>query len=490
MRSASEKKGTDMNKVGVFICNYNKADFVVKCVESVKGQTFRDLDILVVDNASTDDSVQKLRQRYGEEVTIIQNEENLGGSGGFGRGIRTALDMGYPYFMLIDNDAVLDSHAVEHLYRYMEAHGDTGICGAEILCMQHPDKIQDLGGRLDMQEYCMGGVISGLAELSGNVILECDYVASCAVMARTDAVRKFGGFPEENFIYWDDVEWCTKCWKAGFQVVVNSKAKAYHDFSDRNIRNMFSRYYMNRNRYKFFTKYLPEEKLEDFYQKITREFFHQNYAAMNKGKYGTVLTAWNALDDFLHGITGKARDGILVPYAEGTDRLAERVAASDSALIFMPCHAWEDYHCLNQVLRYLMRHRKELQIMVTFHLEDDTQGRTVIHAPCGAGGLRPIRYTISDDSLSTPSGECITGCPDGYHESDFDLVFELCRHVTEIKENVLPRIYIDQWRNYVLDEDDYQYFSNYGQNLQRFQEMYRPLFVKQVKELRKRMDSE
>ena len=95
MRSASEKKGTDMNKVGVFICNYNKADFVVKCVESVKGQTFRDLDILVVDNASTDDSVQKLRQRYGEEVTIIQNEENLGGSGGFGRGIRTALDMGY-----------------------------------------------------------------------------------------------------------------------------------------------------------------------------------------------------------------------------------------------------------------------------------------------------------------------------------------------------------------------------------------------------------
>ena len=313
--------------------------------------------------------------------------------------------------------------------------------------MQHPDKIQDLGGRLDMQEYCMGGVISGLAELSGNVILECDYVASCAVMARTDAVRKFGGFPEENFIYWDDVEWCTKCWKAGFQVVVNSKAKAYHDFSDRNIRNMFSRYYMNRNRYKFFTKYLPEEKLEDFYQKITREFFSQNYGAMNKGKYGTVLTAWNALDDFLHGVTGKARDGKIVPYVEGTDRLAERVASADSVLIYMPRHACEDYHYLNRVFRYLMGHRKEIEIMVTFRM-------------------------------------------DGYHAADFDLVFQLCRHVTEIKENVLPRIYIDQWQNYVLDEDDYQYFSNYGQNLQRFQEMYRPLFVKQVKELRKRMDSE
>lgn len=431
-----------MNKVGVFICNYNKADFVVKCVESVRGQTFQDLDILVVDNASTDDSVKMLTQRWGEAVTLIQNEENLGGSGGFGRGIRTAMDMGYPYFMLIDNDAILDSHAVEHLYRYMEEHEDTGICGAKILCMQHPDKIQDLGGRLDMQEYCMGGVFSVAEEFPGNAVLECDYAASCAVMARTDAVRKFGGFPEENFIYWDDVEWCTKCWKAGYRVVVNSKAKAYHDFSDRNIKNMFTRYYMDRNRYKFFTKYLPEEKLEDFYQKITREFFFRNYGAMNKGKYGTVLTAWNALDDFMHGVTGKAGDGKLVPYTEGRDRLAERAKSADSALIYMPSHACEDYHCLDRVFRYLMRHRKEIQIMVTFCLED-------------------------------------------YDVSDFDMVLELCRHVTEIKENVLPRIYIDQWQNYVLDEDDYQYFSNYGRNLQRFQEMYRPLFAERVKELRK-----
>ncbi len=430
-----------MREIGIFICNYNKADIVMKCVKKIQEQTYQDFDILVVDNASTDDSVERLQERYGEEITIIQNEENLGGSGGFGRGIRTALDMGYKYFMLVDNDAFLDQYAVEHLYRYMEAHEDTGICGAEILYTQNPDKIQDLGGRLDMDYYHMGGVLAGLPEMEGNAVLECDYVASCTVMARTDAVRKFGGFPEENFIYWDDVEWSTKCWKAGYKVVVNSHAKAYHDFSDRDIRNMFFRYYINRNRYKYFTKYLPEEKLEDFYQTITREFFSQNYAAMNKGKYGTVFTAWNALDDFMHGITGKAADGKIVPYVEGTDRLAERVAASDSVLIYMPEHTWEEYNGLNNIFRYLMKQHKDIKIMVTFRLED-------------------------------------------HNLLEYDMVLQLCGHVTRIKENILPRIYMDPWRNYVLDENDYQYFSSFEQGLKNFQEMYRPLFVERRKELR------
>ena len=87
----------------------------MKCVKKIQEQTYQDFDILVVDNASTDDSVAKLQERYGEGITIIQNEENLGGSGGFGRGIRTALDVGYKYFMLVDNDAFLDQYAVEHL---------------------------------------------------------------------------------------------------------------------------------------------------------------------------------------------------------------------------------------------------------------------------------------------------------------------------------------------------------------------------------------
>lgn len=430
-----------MREVGVFICNYNKADMVVKCVEAIRGQTFKDIEIFVVDNASMDDSVEQLTQAYRDEITILQNEENLGGSGGFGRAIRTALEIGYKYFMLIDNDAFLDREAIRYLHDYLEEHEDVGICGSETLYLQQPDKIQDLGGKIDYERYQWGGVVGGLVELPGSIILECDYVASCAAMARTSAVREFGGFPEENFIYWDDIEWCTKCWRAGYKVVVNGNAKALHDMSQANNRNMFLRYYANRNRYKFFTKYLPEEKLEAFFQYITEEFFSQNYGAIYKKKYGTAYTMWNALDDFMHGVTGKAAGGKIVAYAEGEDRLAEYVKEWKKILIYMPVHAQGDYDTLNSVMRYLIKHNENAEILVTFTPEDHV------------------------------------------HE-EFDIVLQLCEHVTKVKEDILPRVYIDRWQNVVLDERDYRYFSNYDRALKNFRKLYWPFFEERRKELR------
>lgn len=430
-----------LKEIGIFICNYNKANLVVKCVLELKCQTYRNFDIYVIDNASTDDSVERLLDCYGNSITILQNSENLGGSGGFARGIQTALDMGYKYFMLVDNDAFLDKKAVEYLHDYMEKHKDVGICGAETLCLQQPDKIQDLGGRLDMEDYQWYGVSGGLKEFDGNTILECDYVASCSVMARTEAVKKFGGFPEDNFIYWDDVEWCTKCWNAGYKVIVNGYAKTYHDLSEAGVRNMFFRYYANRNRYRYFMKYLPEDKLEDFYLTITRQFFSQNYGAMWKEKYGTVFTEWNALDDFLHGITGKAMEDRIVPYVLGRDRLAEKIAEVDSVLIYMPKHTKIEYNYLNRMMRYLMKHHKGIQVQVAFQL-------------------------------------------DGYKTNDYDIILQMCEHVTKVKENILPRIYVDTKYNCILDEQDYQYFSLFEPALKNFQDMYLPLFRKQVESLR------
>lgn len=428
-----------MNEIGIFICNYNKAELVVKCVQAILEQTCQDFDLYVVDNASTDNSVELLQSTYGERVTILQNEENLGGSGGFGRGIRTALAMDYKYFMLVDNDAFLDRCAVEQLYHYIDTHEEVGICGAETLYLQDPKKIQDLGGKLDYKNYRWGGVIGGMVELDGSIVMECDYVASCCVIARTAAVRVFGGFPEENFIYWDDIEWCTKCRRAGYKVVVNGNAKALHDMSGAAKQNMFLRYYANRNRLKFFTKYLPEEKLDDFYKTFTEQFFLESYGAMKKGMKGSVLTLWNALDDFMHGITGKAAEGKQVPYTRASHRLTELAGKAHRILIYMPTHTQEDYNRLNVIMRKLLRVNPKLEIKVQF-------------------------------TLGT--------------SKEYDAVLCICEHATKIRENILPVIYVDQYENLVENEADYWYFSSYERALEKFREMYRPLFEERIKELR------
>ena len=68
--------------------------------------------------------------------------------------------------------------------------------------------------------------------------------------------------------------------------------------------------------------------------------------------------------------------------------------------------------------------------------------------------------------------------------SDYDLVLQICEHVTKIRENILPVVYIDRWRNVILDEEDYKYFADYEASLEALREKYRPLFEQMVKKLR------
>ena len=77
-----------MKRVAAVICNYNKEKFVLECIQSVTESAFEKLDIIVVDNASSDGSVESIRNRFGSRVKLFVNGENLGGSGGFNTGIR------------------------------------------------------------------------------------------------------------------------------------------------------------------------------------------------------------------------------------------------------------------------------------------------------------------------------------------------------------------------------------------------------------------
>ena len=70
-----------MNPIGVVICNYNKKDFVLQCVQSVLESKEKNFDIYVVDNASSDGSAEALKKAYGNQITVIENKEKLGGSG-------------------------------------------------------------------------------------------------------------------------------------------------------------------------------------------------------------------------------------------------------------------------------------------------------------------------------------------------------------------------------------------------------------------------
>ena len=142
-----------MNPIGIVICNFNKKEYVLECVQSILESKVHNFDIYVVDNASTDGSVEALEMTYGDQITILANEENLGGSGGFNTGLRVVRDKGYEYFMCLDDDALVDENAIFELFEYMEANPDVGMAGCRVYHRQMPDYIQQCGLYIDFDHY-------------------------------------------------------------------------------------------------------------------------------------------------------------------------------------------------------------------------------------------------------------------------------------------------------------------------------------------------
>lgn len=297
-----------MKQIGIVICNYNKKDDVLACIQSVLESKFQDYDIYVVDNASTDGSAEAIKKAYGEQVALLVNQENLGGSGGFNTGLRAAFEKGYPYLMCIDNDALLDENAVGNLLDFLQEHPETGIAAAKIYHREAPDYVQQFGQKIDFENFCTEVTyLNAYEDGSMPEYVYTDAVAACALMIRRSVIEKIGFMPEENFLYWDDTEWCYLCNKAGWKVASVGNAMALHAMgAKKELENTFPTYYAWRNWIRFFMRYAKPEEWDKMVETFLDSMFQIVYEGLHKGEKNRTRTVMLAYDDAIHGVTGKA----------------------------------------------------------------------------------------------------------------------------------------------------------------------------------------
>jgi hypothetical protein len=137
--------------------------------------------------------------------------------------------------------------------------------------------------------------------------LYVDSVAACSLMVRRTTVDRIGFMPEENFLYWDDTEWCYLCNKAGMKVASVGTSKALHAMGAKNEAvNTFPTYYAWRNWINFFAKYTEPERQDKMAETFLGSIFEVVYAGIHKGEYNQSKTVMLAYDDAIHGIMGKA----------------------------------------------------------------------------------------------------------------------------------------------------------------------------------------
>jgi len=138
-------------RVGIVIVNYNGGKYINDCVRSVFESTYKNYMVIVVDNASTDNSVKNLEEEFKDRITIIKNNENLGFSGANNIGIEYALQNGCEFVILLNNDTVIDKDLIHNMVS-TSLSNDNAIISPKIYYYNEPNKIWSAGGGINWKK--------------------------------------------------------------------------------------------------------------------------------------------------------------------------------------------------------------------------------------------------------------------------------------------------------------------------------------------------
>jgi GT2 family glycosyltransferase len=228
-REKVNSKTRDLPDVGVVILNHNGRLLAEKCVRSVIDSRYPAKDIMVVDNASTDGSVERLRVLF-PDIQILVNSENLGVAGGRNRGFREAVRRGNDYVLSLDNDAHIDPHLLNELVAVAEPDPRIGVVGPKTYSDDGSGKIQCTGGQITYTQNVCSERGSGETDHGQyDKIEEVDYFPGFGFMARREVFEKLN-FVDERFYGYghEDTDFCLRATQLGYRIVYVPRAVMWH----------------------------------------------------------------------------------------------------------------------------------------------------------------------------------------------------------------------------------------------------------------------
>lgn len=210
-------------KVTIVIPNYNGKHFMKPCLASLKEQTCHDYRILVVDNASTDGSIEYMKENY-PEIDVIALDQNYGFSRAVNVGIQNSTT---PYVILLNNDTTVDPHYVEEMIKAIEKSPRIFSVSSKMIQMYHPELIDSAG---DLYTLIGWGICRGAGRPISNYTEADDIFTACAGAAiyRRSAFKKIGYFDENHFAYLEDIDVGYRAKIYGYKNMYCPTALVYH----------------------------------------------------------------------------------------------------------------------------------------------------------------------------------------------------------------------------------------------------------------------
>jgi GT2 family glycosyltransferase len=214
--------------VGIVTVTYNSTRVLHDFLVSILKQRYQDFALYVIDNASSDKTVQRLREYHDPRIVLIQNSVNAGVAAGNNIGIRAALKDGCDFVLLINNDTVFDSDLLLKLTEGLEEH-KCDIIVPKISFYDNPDTIWYGGGYFNRLRAC--GNHFGLGQRDEgqfDVARRVSYSPTCCMLIRCEVFQRIGFMDASYFLYFDDTDFCLRAYRSGIKLFYLPLARVLH----------------------------------------------------------------------------------------------------------------------------------------------------------------------------------------------------------------------------------------------------------------------
>jgi GT2 family glycosyltransferase len=236
------------------VLNYKLVQETVACVHSLLQSNYAAMDVLVVDNGSGEESLQLLRASLGAQVQILALPDNRFYAGGMNAGLAWALERQADWFLVMNNDTLVDPRMVSHLLDTARTLRQVGAVAPLIYYASDPERVWSAGGRSRRfwpfpRDVARGGRLA--PEAAEPLIV--DYVTGCAMLLARHVVEKVGPFDPRYRMYYEDADLCERIRRAGYRIAVDPRAKLWHLVGrTAGQEPAVNRYHRTRNRWRFY----------------------------------------------------------------------------------------------------------------------------------------------------------------------------------------------------------------------------------------------
>lgn len=271
--------------IAIVILNWNGRDDTLACLESMRKVDYLDFNIIVVDNGSSDDSVDTIQSAF-PEVEILQTGKNLGYAGGNNAGIRMALMQGAGYILLLNNDTVVDPGFLKEMVKASAQMADNGVFSPAIYYFSKPKELWYAGTKWDSGHLQYEHITNtDTLKVGDGAVQETGYACGCALFASNKVFRRVGLLEERFFLIYEEVDWCEMARKCGYSSYLVRRASVWHKVSASfgGATSPSINYFGFRNYLLWAERHLSRAKRIRILFRLMREIFHEIWDMMSSG---------------------------------------------------------------------------------------------------------------------------------------------------------------------------------------------------------------